>query len=128
MQAQVAPEPPAQTGQIWECTTKDVKTFSNNPCGDKSTLLEVGPINTMNPTPVHYARAYAAEPRYAPAYTDSDGAADQEPYSDAVSGESGGNSYTIVQGVGFIARRRPEHPHHRPMPSHRNPGSMPRRY
>jgi hypothetical protein len=129
MQAQVAPEPPAQTGQIWECTTKGVKTFSNNPCGDKSTLLEVGPINTMNPTPVvHYARTYAPEPRYAPGYANSDSYADEEPYSDPVSAESGGNSYTIVQGVGFVARRRPEHPHHRPAPNHRNPGSMPRRY
>jgi hypothetical protein len=129
MQAQVAPEPPAQTGQIWECTTKGVKTFSNNPCGDKSTLLEVSPINTMNPTPVvHYARTYSPEPRYAPAYANSDSYADQEPYSDPVSAESGGNSYTIVQGVGFVARRRPEHPHHRPTPNHRNPGPMPRRY
>ena len=128
MQAQVAPEPPAQTGQIWECTTKGVKTFSNNPCGDKSTLLEVGPINTMNPTPVvHYARTYAPEQRYAPAYANSDSYADQEPYSDSASAESG-NSYTIVQGVGFVARRGPEHPHHRPTPNHRNPGSMPRRY
>jgi hypothetical protein len=129
LQAQAAPEPPASSGQIWECTTKGVKTFSNNPCGEKSTLLEVGPINTMNPTPaVHYARAYAPEPRYAPAYVDSGSSADQEPYSDSVSAESGGNSYTIVQGVGFIARRRPEHPHHRPMPNHHNSGPMPRRY
>jgi len=130
MQAQAAPESPAQSGQIWECTTKGVKTFSNNPCGDKSTLREVGPINTMNPTPVvHYARAYAPEPRYAPAYSDSDGAADQGSYSDPVSAESGGNSYAIVQGVGFVARRRPEHhPHHRPMPNHHNSGPMPRKY
>ena len=141
MQAQVAPESPAPGGQIWECTTKGVKTFSNNPCGDKSTLREVGPINTMNPTPVvHYARAYAPETRYAPAYPDSDSSTDQEQYSDPVSAESGGNSYTIVQGVGFVARRRPERPHHepppnhqpmpnhRPVPNHRNSGPMPRRY
>jgi hypothetical protein len=129
IQAQAAPEPPAQTGQIWECTTKGVKTFSNNPCGDKSTLLEVGPINTMNPTPaIHYARTDAPEPRYAPGYANSDSYADEEPYSDPVSAESGGNSYTIIQGVGFVARRRPEHPHHRPTPNHRNPGPMPRRY
>ena len=120
MQAQAAPESPAPSGQIWECTTKGVKTFSNNPCGEKSTLLEVGPINTMNPTPVvHYARAYAP----APASFE-----EQEPYSDPVSAESGGNSYTIVQGVAFVPRRRPEHPHHRPAPNHRNPGPMPRKY
>jgi len=73
--------------------------------------------------------AYAPEPRYAPAYSGSDSAADQESYSDPVSAESGGNSYTIVQGVGFVARRRPEHhPHHRPMPNHHNSGPMPRKY
>jgi hypothetical protein len=126
-QVQVAAEPPAQSGQIWECTTKGVKTFSNNPCGDKSALVEVGRINTMNPTPaVHYAHAYGSGPNYAPAYANSDGSADQEPYSDPASAESGG--YTIVQGIGFVARRRPEHSHHRPMPTHHNPGPMPRRY
>jgi len=130
LQAQAAPESSTPSGQIWECTTKGVKTFSNNPCGDKSTLREIGPINTMNPTPVvHYARGYAPEPRYAPAYSDSDGAADQGSYSDPESAESGGNSYAIVQGVGFVARHRPEHrPHHRPMPNHHNSGPMPRRY
>ena len=129
MQAQGAPDSPAPSGQIWECTTKGVKTFSNNPCGDKSTLLEVGPVNTMNPTPaVHYARAYSSEPRYAPAYADSDSATDQNSYSDTASAESAGNSYTIIRGVGFVARRRPEHPHHRPTPDHRNFGPMPRKY
>ena len=131
MQAQAAPESAATSGQIWQCTTKGVKTFSNNPCGDKSTLLEIGPVNTMNPTPtVHYARAYAPEPHYA----DSDSSADQEPYADQAGVESSGNSYAIVQGVGFVARRRPEHPHHqpmphhRPMPNHRNSGPLPRKY
>src|ERR1700760_1564432 len=38
----------ARPGQIWACTTNGVKTFSNNPCGKNSSLLEVGPINTMN--------------------------------------------------------------------------------
>jgi hypothetical protein len=129
MQAQVAPEGPAPSGQIWECTTKGVKTFSNNPCGDKSTPVEVGPINTMNPTPaVHYASNYAPEPRYAPAYADPNNYADQEAYSDPAGVESSG-AYTIIQGGGFIARRRPEHhPHHRPMPNHHNSGPMPRKY
>jgi hypothetical protein len=82
----------------------------------------------MNPTPaVHYARADASGPRYAPAYGDSDSSADQEPYSEPASAESGGNSYAIIQGVGFIARRRPEH-HHRTMPNHHNIGPAPRKY
>jgi hypothetical protein len=123
---QAATELPAPSGQIWECTTKGVKTFSNNPCGDSSTRLEIGPINTMNPTPaVRYARAYAPEPRYAPAYAASDGS-DQDSYSDQASAESGGNSYTIIQGVGFVPRRHPEHPHHRPTPHHRAIGPMQR--
>ena len=128
-QAQAVPEAPAPSGQIWECTTKGVKTFSNNPCGDKPTLLEVGPINTMNPTPaVHYARAYSPDPRYAPSYADANNAVDQDSYSDAIA-DSGGNSYAIIQGVGFVARRRPEHPHHRPAPpNHHNFGPMPRKY
>jgi len=83
----------------------------------------------MNPTPVvHYARGYAPEPRYAPAYADSDNSSDQEPYSDQAGAESSG-SYTIIQGGGFVARRRPEHhhPHHRPTPNHHT-GPMPRKY
>jgi hypothetical protein len=119
-QAQTAVEPPVQPGQIWVCTTKGVKTFSNNPCGEKSTLLDVSPINTMSATPViHYARAYGSEPRYAPGYTDQGAAADDEQYSEDYGAEAGGNSYTIIQGAG-LARRRPERSH-RP-PPHHNPG------
>ena len=120
-QAQTAVEPQGQAGQIWECTTKGVKTFSNNPCGEKSTLLEVSPINTMRATPaIHYARAYGSEPRYAPGYADQGAPADDEQYSEDYGAEAGGNSYTIIQGAGFVARRRPEHMH-RP-PPHHNPG------
>jgi hypothetical protein len=122
-QAQNAAEPEVQAGQIWECTTKGVKTFSNNPCGEKSTLLDVSPINTMPATPViHYARAYGSEPRYAPGYADQGAPADDEQYSDDYGAEAGGNSYTIIQGARFVARRRPEHshrppPHHNPAPN-----------
>lgn len=120
---------PNATAQIWECTTKGVKTFSNNPCGDKSTLVDVGPINSMNPTPaVHYARAYAPEPRYVPADAGYDGSSDQESYSE-LGAESGGNSYAIIQGAGFVVRRRPEqHPHRHPTPNHHNYGPTPRKY
>src|SRR6202035_4181246 len=37
-QVQPAADPAVQDGQIWECVTNGVKTFSNNPCGEKSTL------------------------------------------------------------------------------------------
>jgi hypothetical protein len=115
VQNTVAPEMPG--GQIWECETKGVKTFSNNPCGEKSTQLDVGPINTMIATPaVHFARAYGSEPRYAQGYADQSAPADEQ-YSDDYGAEAGGNSYTLVQGAGFAAHRRPEHSH-RPPPHH----------
>jgi hypothetical protein len=110
--APVAVAPQIAAGQIWECITQGVKTFSNNPCGEKSTQLEVGPVNTMSPAPaMHYVRAY--EPRAA-AYADQS-ASDDEYDQNAV--ETSGNSYTIIQGVGFRARRRPEH-FHPPRSSH----------
>jgi hypothetical protein len=115
LQARSAAQPEAQPGQIWVCTTKGVKTFSNNPCGEKATLLDVSPINTMSATPVlHYARAYGSEPRYAPGYADQGGPADDAQYSDDYGTESGGNSYTLVQGAGLVARRRSEHSHRPP--------------
>jgi hypothetical protein len=135
-QPQTAIEPDVQAGQIWECMTKGVKTFSNNPCGEKSTLLDVGPVNTMSPAPVRYARAYAPDPRYAAGYPDQNAAAEDDDYSDQP-GDIGGNSYTIVQGVGLVPRRRAENnhrPHYPPTqpappspPAHHNSGPV-RRY
>jgi hypothetical protein len=115
-------EPAVQSGQIWQCVTNGVKTFSNNPCGEKSTLLDVRAINTMNPTPVvHYARNYAPQPD-SPAYDDQN-TSDQDAYGEQ-GADNAVNSYTIVQGVAFLPRRRPDHPHHRP-PHHHNPGDSP---
>jgi hypothetical protein len=114
----------ARPGQIWACTTKGVKTFSNNPCGENSSLLEVGPINTMNPTmPVHYARADPAQPRYAPPYSDAatQSYADDDPEQEGY--ENGANSYTIVQGVAVLPRRRPAHHHPHQPPYHHSPAA-----
>ena len=134
-----ADEPEVQAGQIWECVTNGVKTFSNNPCGEKSSLLEVRAINTMNPPqPIRYARAYPAQaqytpqyaPQYAPSYGDAGAASEsQEDYSDQDGADSGANSYTIVQGVAFLPRRRPpQHQHpHRP-PYHHSPTQAPRKF
>jgi hypothetical protein len=121
VQGQATAEPVPQTGQIWECMTNGVKTFSNNPCGEKSTLLEVRAINTMNPTPVvRYARAYAPETRNSPAYADPNSYSDQsDVYGEQGAADAPNNSYAIVQGFAFLPRKRPEHPH-RPM--HHNPG------
>jgi hypothetical protein len=120
LQAQATAEPEVPSGQIWECTTKGVKTFSNNPCGEKSTLLDVGPINTMTPAPaIHYARPYGSGPRYATGNADQSTPADADEYADQYGAETGGDSYTIIQGVGLVARRRPQHSH--PPPSSHNP-------
>lgn len=138
-QAQTTTEPTVQSGQIWECTTNGQKTFSNNPCGENSKLLAMRAINTMNPTPeVRDARAYGREPRYAPQYTDQNTYADQnayageDTYAEPGNGEYGGTSYAVVQGLAFLPRRRPEHPHrpeshHNSPESHHNSGAMPRR-
>ena len=104
----------APNDQIWQCVTQGVKTFSNNPCGDKSALLEVGPVNTMNPTPVlHYAQAYAptytSEPRYSQPDAQTAGYAEQD-YPDPV----GRDNYVVVQGFAFPPRRYPQHPHRPP--------------
>jgi hypothetical protein len=123
-QAQAAAEPALQTGQIWQCMTNGVKTFSNNPCGEKSTLLEVRAINTMNPTPVRYARANGPEPRYSPGSGQND-YSDQQVDSEQGPAETGPNSYAVVQGIAFLPRKRPEHPH-RP-PTQHNTGPPPRR-
>jgi hypothetical protein len=116
---QAAVQPETQAGQIWVCTTNGVKTFSNNPCGEKSTLLDVGPINTMNAPPRNRdPRGYGSEPRYAPAYNDQ---APTEDYSEQYGSETGATSYTIVQGLAFVPRRRAEHPHRPPYQQHHNP-------
>lgn len=126
VQGQDTAEPVPQAGQIWQCVTNGVKTFSNNPCGEKSILLEVRAINTMSPTPVvRYARAYAPEPRNSQAYAEPNSYSDQDDgYGEQGAADAPGNSYAIVQGFAFLPRKRPEHPH-RPM--HHHPGPPPRR-
>jgi hypothetical protein len=126
-QAQNAAAEELPAAQIWQCITKGVKTFSNNPCGENSTQLDVGPINTMSAAPaVHYVRAYAAEPRYSAGYADQGAPAAADEYPDESAAETGGNSYTIIQGARFIPRRRPEH-HNRTPPAHHNSAPV-RRY
>jgi hypothetical protein len=118
--AQAAVEPAAPEGQIWECTTKGVKTFSNNPCGERSTLLDVGPINTMSPThAVHYMGGPEPQPRYTAGYADQSGADagdTADDYSDQNAAEVGANSYAVVQRVRVLPHRHHEHPHPPPAP------------
>jgi len=102
------------TGQIWECTTNGQKTFSNNPCGDKSSLLDLGPINTMDRAPVYRtARAYPPGPDYSPGYSDPD------------SQDSADNGYPSMVAVPvFVQRNTPRT--HRPFNREHSPA--PRKY
>jgi hypothetical protein len=96
-------------GQIWECTTNGQRTFSNNPCGDKSSLHEVGPINGMDPTPIlPPSRSYEPQSSYPPEY------------SYPSTQESADSSYPALVAIPFNERRRPEHAH-RPHKHDRGP-------
>jgi hypothetical protein len=102
-----------QSGKIWECTTNGVKTFSNNPCGEKSSLVTLRPINTMESTPViRSASANELEPRYTREDTD------QNSYPDQNASATGfdDNSYPAdqgYQGYAYAAISRPNHPRRR---------------
>jgi hypothetical protein len=106
--------PAAPTGQIWECTTNGQKTFSNNPCGEKSSLREFGPINTMQATPVsRYPRSYPLEPAYYAINHDDPAMQDfaDEPAQSQV-------------GIPYFVHRRGERAHR---PYQRGSGAAPRR-
>jgi hypothetical protein len=97
--AQVQPvaAPVPSVGQIWECTTNGQRTFSGKPCGDKSTLRDLGPLNIMNPTPIlQPSRTYQADASYAPDYS----------YPDTQ--QTADNSYPAVIGIPYAARMRSE--------------------
>jgi hypothetical protein len=114
---------PKPSGEIWECTTNGVKTFSNNPCGQKSSLVTLRPINTMEPTPViRSARANGPEPRYTKEYTDQNLYPDQ----DASAAGSDDNSYPADQGYqGFVYAPIFRPNHHRRHEHHHDSSSGP---
>jgi hypothetical protein len=113
VQVQTITPPKPPTNQIWECTTNGQKTFSNNPCGDKSSLREVGPINTMDPTPIFApARSYEPQSSYQPEY------------SYPSTQESADTSYPMVVASPFYERRLPVHTHR---PHDHDRGPPPRR-
>jgi len=110
-------------GRIYECTTRGVKTFADNPCGEKSALRELGPINTMAPTPsVRYAGGNAPDPRDMPTYV-NDAYAEQDPYSEPPRVESY-DAYPVIQGFAYLPRLRALHPYR---PIHHNSGKPVRR-
>jgi hypothetical protein len=106
-----AAPPTAPSSQIWECTTNGQRTFSDKPCGVKSSLRELNPINGMDPTPIlPPARSY--QPPFV----------DPPEYSNPGTQESAENSYPVLVAFPYNARRpheRSHRPHqhgHRPAP------------
>jgi hypothetical protein len=101
--------PPIESnGQVWECTINGQRTFSDNPCGDKSSLHEIGPINRMDPTPIlPHARSYAPESSYQPEYSYQGGQEDSAPGEQQFTD----NSYPVFVGIPVREHRRPDHPH-----------------
>jgi hypothetical protein len=97
----MAPAPPTEpTVKIWECTINGVRTFSNKSCGDKPSIREIGPVNTMESTPIfRFDRAYGPESSYQPDYPDSSPQESQD------------SSYPAVIGIPFRERRRSDHVH-----------------
>jgi hypothetical protein len=110
---------PVPGNQIWECTTNGLRTFSNNPCGTKSSIRQLNPINVMEPAPV-----YRVTHAYAPA------AAPPAPSSmnySYPSQDSGDDTYpdaanSAYPGYIVVARTHRVRPHvaapHHPHPHH----------
>jgi hypothetical protein len=113
IQAMIPAPPTEPTVKIWECTINGIKTFSNKSCGDKPSIREIGPVNTMESTPIfRFDRAYGPESSYQPDY----------PYSG--SQDSPDSSYPAVIGIPYHQGRRPDHAH---QPHGRNHGPSPRK-
>jgi hypothetical protein len=113
--AQTPEAAPKQSSQIWECVTNGVKTFSNNPCGNKATRVALRPINTMKPTPViRSAYANGPDPRYTKEYTDQNLYPDQEASGQGFDGSSSDvEGYPGVQGFVYLPLNRTHHNHRR---------------
>jgi hypothetical protein len=104
---------PAPSNQIWECTTNGVRTFSSNPCGTKSTVRQLNPINVMEPAPI-----YRPAPGYAPTMR-SPAAPDRysNPEQDSADEPTTDNAYSGYPGVIVVPRARHVRPNNvRPHP------------
>jgi hypothetical protein len=111
--APAAPATAAAPGtQIWQCTTHGVRTFSSNPCGTKSTLRELSPINVMEPAPAYHVTHTNTSP---PAAT-ANYSYPAEDSSDANTADNGYNGYPgyIVVPRAHRVRSNPAHNHPRP--------------
>jgi hypothetical protein len=111
--APAAPASAAAPGtQIWQCTTNGVRTFSNNPCGTKSTLRELNPINVMEPAP-----AYRVTHTYTPAPS-ANYSYPAEDSSDANTADNAYNGYPGYIVVPRAHRLRANAAHNHPRPHH----------
>jgi hypothetical protein len=110
-QVQAVNLPPAvPAGAIWECRINGQRAFSSSPCGGKSSVRQIGPVNRMDSVPIfQQTRSYEPESSYQP----------PEPYpypypsepQDANPGEFADNSYPVFLGFPLREHRRPDHTH-----------------
>jgi hypothetical protein len=118
-------EPIPSGGHVWECTTNGQKTFSDNPCGAKSTLREISPINIMSSALARPpARAYGPQSNYAPEPNNAPEPSYAPDNSDSGSQEYSNGAYPVLIGVPYRNRARPDHTHR---PPHAYHGSPPRK-
>jgi hypothetical protein len=102
-QLQTVTPPIEQGSQIWECAINGQRTFSDKRCGEKPSVHKIGPINTMDPTPIF--RSNSSYERQ------SSSAAE---YPEPSEQQLADNSYPVYVGVPYHERRRPDRAH----PSH----------
>jgi hypothetical protein len=103
--------------QVWECRINGQRTFSDNPCGDKPSIREIGPVNGMDPTPIlPHSRVYAPASNGQSGYDPSEQADsyfnDQQSADNSYPSDSGypaDNSYPVFIGTPFDDRRRRDH-------------------
>ena len=96
-QLQTVTSPIEQSTQIWECEINGQRTFSDKRCGEKPSPRKIGPINTMDPTPIFRSNSsYGPQSSYAPEYQDQ---GEQQPAD---------NSYPVYVGVPYHERRKPD--------------------
>jgi len=107
----------APSNQIWECTTNGLRTFSNNPCGTKSTVRQLNPINVMEPPPVyHVTHTYAPPASSTPVrsnYNPPPADSPEDTYTD-----NAVNAYPTYVVVTRAHRLRPNNAHNHPHPHH----------
>jgi hypothetical protein len=102
-QLQTVTPPLERSSQIWECVIDGQRTFSDKRCGEKPSVRKIGPINTMDPTPIFRSNSsYERQSSYAADYPDPS----EQQLAD--------NSYPVYVGVPYHDRRRPDRAH----PSH----------